>query len=238
MEMAKKVIDQTVEKDGKGYICVTGVHGVIEAQKDPEFSAILNKATLCTPDGMPLVWIGRYYGFKHMGRVYGPDLMLEVCKMSLNKNYKHFLYGGAKGVAAQLKQRLIHKFPEINIVGIYTPPFRPISCKEEEELCCLVRKTQPDIFWVGLSTPKQEKFMANYINKLDTKIMIGVGAAFDFHTGRVKQAPRWIQRRGLEWLFRLSQEPHRLWRRYIYNNPVFVYKIISQLMGIKNYDVH
>jgi len=219
----------------KGYICVTGVHGVSEAQNDPALRAILNRAFLNTPDGIPTVWVGRLQGFREMDRVYGPDLMLAVCKYTAGRGYNHFLYGGAEGVANELRRRLEARFPGIRVVGTYTPPFRPLNAVEAEDLLRRVAAAKPDIFWVGLSTPKQEKFMAEYWQKLQTTLMVGVGAAFDFHTGRVRQAPRWMQRSGLEWLYRLGCEPRRLWRRYLKNNPLFVLRILGQLTGFRRY---
>ncbi len=238
MEMALQHIESIIVRGEKGYICVTGVHGVMESQRDPDLRVILNRATLCTPDGMPLVWLGKYVGkFQQMDRVYGPDLMLAVCGHSETTGFRHFFYGGADGVAQDLAEALRARFPKLNVVGTYTPPFRPLNQEEERDLRGLVKRTKPDIFWVGLSTPKQERFMAEFIHKLDTRVMIGVGAAFDFHSGRVRQAPRWIQRSGLEWLYRLSQEPKRLWRRYLYNNPAFIYKVVCQLLGLTHYDI-
>jgi N-acetylglucosaminyldiphosphoundecaprenol N-acetyl-beta-D-mannosaminyltransferase len=232
MAKAIDVIARAIEAGKRGYICVTGVHGVIEAQKDPYFRRILNEAFLDTPDGVPTVWVGKAQGFSEMSRVYGPDLMLEVSRMSVAKGYTHFLYGGEVGVAQELQERLTKMFPGIRIVGTSTPPFRLLTSDEEGMLIEKIRTLKPDVFWVGLGTPKQEKFMAEYIHKLDTRLMIGVGAAFDFHSGRVKQAPKWMQRNGLEWAFRLYQEPRRLWRRYLHNNPVFLLKIAGQMIGI------
>ncbi|HTH46393.1 MAG TPA: WecB/TagA/CpsF family glycosyltransferase, partial [Candidatus Limnocylindria bacterium] len=134
-------------------------------------------------------------------------------------------------VAPELKRRLEEKFPGLKIAGTYTPPFRPLNPEEETELVRTINTLQPDFFWVGLSTPKQERFMAEHMPKLDAKIMLGVGAAFDFHAGRVRQAPRWIQRSGFEWLYRLCAEPRRLWRRYFRNNPRFVWRVLGQLSG-------
>jgi N-acetylglucosaminyldiphosphoundecaprenol N-acetyl-beta-D-mannosaminyltransferase len=219
----------------KGYICVTGVHGVMEAQSDESFRSILNKAFLCTPDGMPMVWAGKIAGHSGMQRVYGPDLMLDVCAWSQENSCRHFFFGGAPGVAEQLAEKLKARFPKLQIAGTYTPPFRPLNPAEENELCGKVRADRPDIFWVGLSTPKQEKFMAEYLPKLDSTLMIGVGAAFDFLSGRVKQAPRWMQRSGLEWVYRLGSEPRRLAGRYFKNNPLFVAKFAQQLAGLKKY---
>jgi len=234
-DLALRAIAGALERRTKGYICVTGVHGVMEAQSDPQLRRILNSAFLNTPDGVPMVWVGRLRGFKGMQRVYGPDLMLAVCELSVAKGYTHFLYGGAEGVADQLKLALERRFPGIRIVGTWTPPFRPLEPTEEADLVARVNAIRPDIVWVGLSTPKQEKFMAQTGAKLDATLLFGVGAAFDFHTGRVPQAPRWMQRSGLEWLFRLCSEPRRLWRRYLGNNPLFLLRIIGQLSGIRKY---
>jgi N-acetylglucosaminyldiphosphoundecaprenol N-acetyl-beta-D-mannosaminyltransferase len=219
----------------KGYICVTGVHGVMEAQEDATLRRILNQAFLCTPDGMPMVWMGWLRGHREMSRVYGPDLMLEVCAWSEKSGCRHFFFGGAPGVAEQLREKLQATFPDLQVVGCYTPPFRPLNVEEVKQLQEMVRAAQPDILWVGLSTPKQEKFMAEFLPRLDVTLMIGVGAAFDFHSGRVKQAPRWMQRTGLEWFYRLCQEPGRLAKRYLRNNPLFVVKIAGQLCGLKKY---
>jgi N-acetylglucosaminyldiphosphoundecaprenol N-acetyl-beta-D-mannosaminyltransferase len=235
--MAIELVDSEVQGDSKGYICVTGVHGIIEAQSDSNFKNILNSAFLNVPDGMPTVWLGKIQGFSRMNRVYGPDLMLEVCKMSEQKGYTHFLYGGNKGIAEELKEKLISVFPGIKILGTFTPPFRPLNLEEEANLIDTVSKLKPDIFWVGISTPKQEKFMAEYINKLDTKLMIGVGAAFDIHAGRKKDAPNWIKQIGLQWLHRFFQEPRRLWKRYLINNPLFIYLITLQLLGLRKYSL-
>ncbi len=237
LDSALAAISDALANKTKGYICVTGVHGVMESQSDPTLRGILNRAFLNTPDGMPMVWAGKLRGFREMDRVYGPDLMHLVCDWSRQKNYKHFLYGGADGVASELKQRLEEKFPGLKIAGTYTPPFRALNATEEAELIRTVGELKPDILWVGLSTPKQERFMAQYGSKLATTLLFGVGAAFDFHAGRVRQAPRWMQRSGLEWLFRLGCEPKRLWKRYLKNNPVFAWKIFWQLTGLKKYDL-
>jgi N-acetylglucosaminyldiphosphoundecaprenol N-acetyl-beta-D-mannosaminyltransferase len=221
----------------KGYICVTGVHGVMEAQEDAALRHILNQAFLCTPDGMPMVWMGWLRGHREMSRVYGPDLMLEVCAWSETSGCRHFFFGGAPGVAEQLHDNLTKRFPKLQVVGCYTPPFRALNAGEQMQLQETIRASRPDILWVGLSTPKQEKFMAEFLPRLDVTLMVGVGAAFDFHSGRVKQAPRWMQRSGLEWFFRLYCEPKRLWKRYLKNNPVFAWKIFWQFTGLKKYEL-
>lgn len=232
---AEAAVAAALGEKRRGYVCITGVHGVSEAQDDPEFRRILNAAFLCTPDGMPMVWVGKLSGQKHMTRVYGPDLMLAICERSVQAGWKHFFYGGSGGAAATLQTTLEKRFPGLKVVGTYEPPFRPLNATEESALIAQVHAAQPDIIWVGLSTPKQEKFMAEYLPKLDTTLMFGVGAAFDFHIGRVRQAPRWMQRSGLEWLFRLCQEPRRLAKRYLRNNPLFLLRIFAQFTGIKKY---
>ena len=235
LRTALAAIADAVAARRKGYICVTGVHGVMEAQDDAGFNNILNGAFLCTPDGMPMVWAGKLNGHRDMRRVYGPDLLLEVCAWSETSGCKHFFYGGADGVAELLAQKLQAKFPKLAVVGTYTPPFRALNADEVKQLQAQISAAQPDILWVGLSTPKQEKFMAEFLPQLDVTLMIGVGAAFDFHSGRVKQAPRWMQRSGLEWFYRLCSEPRRLAKRYCRNNPLFVLKFFSQLTGLKKY---
>ena len=237
LELALEAVSNALERKSKGYVCVTGVHGVMEAQKDEQFRFILNHSFLNTPDGMPMVWIGKLNGFGEMDRVYGPDLMLLVCEFTRTRGYTHFLYGGGEGVAQDLRQELEAKFPGIKIVGAHTPPFRPLSPAEEAEMLRLVNEKKPDIIWVGLSTPKQEKFMARYQRDFDATLLFGVGAAFDFHAGKVRQAPRWIQRSGLEWLFRLGCEPRRLWRRYLRNNPLFLFRVFCQWTGLKKYAI-
>jgi N-acetylglucosaminyldiphosphoundecaprenol N-acetyl-beta-D-mannosaminyltransferase len=220
-----------IARRGKGYICVTGVHGIMEAQASEAFRDALNAAYLAVPDGMPTVWIGRLYGHKNMRRVYGPDLMLALCDRSQQTGYRHFLYGGKEGVAIELQRRLLERYPKLQIVGAYTPPFRALTENEVEQLRSQIATAKPDIVWVGLSTPKQERFMRSFLPQLETSVMIGVGAAFDVHTGRIEDAPAWIKQAGLQWLHRLFQEPQRLWRRYLVNNPVFVVKIVVQILG-------
>jgi N-acetylglucosaminyldiphosphoundecaprenol N-acetyl-beta-D-mannosaminyltransferase len=235
LHSARDAIAAAVRERRKGYVCVTGVHGVMEGQDDAAFKKILNGAFLCTPDGMPMVWAGKLNGHREMSRVYGPDLLLEVCAWSETSGAKHFFYGGAEGVAETLAQRLKANFPWLEIVGTFTPPFRALNEAEVKDLQAQVAAGRPDIFWVGLSTPKQERFMAEFLSKLDATVMIGVGAAFDFHSGRVRQAPRWMQRSGLEWFYRLCCEPRRLAKRYFRNNPLFVLKFLGQLTGLRKY---
>lgn len=237
MPTAVSAIDAALSSGQKGYVCVTGVHGVMETQRDLRLKTILNSSFLTTPDGMPTVWVGRWQGFRDMERVYGPDLMLEICRLSLAKGYTHFLYGGKPGVARRLERELRRGFPGIRILGTHCPPFRELNQDEEDELIQLVADLKPDVFWVGLSTPKQERFMAEFIHKLDTKLMLGVGAAFDIHAGLLSDSPAWVKKAGLQWLHRLAQEPSRLWKRYLINNPEFLLKICLQLAGLKSYTI-
>jgi N-acetylglucosaminyldiphosphoundecaprenol N-acetyl-beta-D-mannosaminyltransferase len=232
LESGRQIIAQAIRERTRGYITITGVHGVMEAQDDPRLRTIFNQAFLVTPDGMPMVWMSWLAGKKHVGRVYGPDLMLEVCGLP---GVRHFLYGGSNGTVAVLERKLKERFPGIQIVGTYEPPWRQLEPVEEAALREQVRQARVDVFWVGLSTPKQERFMAEYLPKLEVTLMVGVGAAFDFHSGKVKQAPRWMQYAGLEWVYRLAREPRRLWRRYLRNNPRFLYHAVCQLLGFEKF---
>ncbi|HKO13746.1 MAG TPA: WecB/TagA/CpsF family glycosyltransferase [Acidobacteriaceae bacterium] len=234
---AVEAIASSIARRDGGYVCVTGVHGVMESQRDPTFRRILNESLVTTPDGMPMVWVGRARGFTRMRRVYGPDLMLELCRRSRDAGFSHFLYGGIPGVAGQLAQRLIERFPGLRVLGTYTPPFRPLTDAEEDALVQHITALRPDIIWVGLSTPRQERFMARLAPRVAPAVMIGVGAAFDFHTGRVRQAPRWMQQCGLEWLFRAIQEPRRLGPRYARNNVPFIFRILLQSLGVGRYSL-
>ena len=237
MDLAAQVILEAVRQRRKGYVCVTNVHAVMEGYDDPAVKSALNGAMLCTPDGMPMVWLGHWAGRKEMRRVYGPDLMLRLCEESCKEGFRHFFYGGANGAAAELAVKLKERFPALRVAGTYEPPFRPLNGTEEKEVIEKVRDARVDLFWVGLSTPKQDKFMAEYSSKLDASVMLGVGAAFDFHSGRIRQAPSWLQRLGLEWFFRLCMEPRRLWKRYLKHNPRFVYHVLRQKLGLEKFNL-
>lgn len=228
-----------------GYVTVTGVHGVMESFSDEELRKIHNRSYLSTPDGMPMVWAGRVAGHSRMRRVYGPELMEELLKASPEHGYRHYFFGGAHGVAEELREAMTRRIDGLSVVGAGTPPFRPLTEEEECELAEDFCRQRPHYLWVGLSTPKQERFMARFTGRFPKLtegwghglVLVGVGAAFDFHTGKVRQAPRWMQRSGLEWAFRLSQEPKRLWRRYFYNNPRFLFYYLAQLGGFSQYSV-
>ncbi len=231
------LIDRHLGRDEAGYVCVTGVQGIMEAQKSPDLKNVINSSLTTIPDGRPTVWVGWLGGFRQMQQVTGPNLMLQLCARSVEKRYTHFFYGGGPGIADELKQALQARFPGLKVVGTYTPPFRPLSVAEECELINQVARLKPDLFWVGLSTPKQERFMAEFLHKLDTKLMLGVGAAFDMHTGRIADAPEWLKKTGMQWLHRLVQDPKRLWKRYLTNNPRFLYLITMQLLHIQQYEL-
>lgn len=235
MDLALRQTEQLLDRGEHGYVCVTGVHGIMEAQADEGFRDILNSSFLATPDGMPTVWLGRIHGFKDMKRVYGPDYMLALCERSVARGYRHFLYGGKPGVAEELRQELTRRFPGLQIVGTYTPPFRPLNRAEEDDLRSQLEASQADVLWCGLSTPKQERFMAAYRHRLPVKLMVGVGAAFDLLSGNLSEAPNWMKKAGLQWLYRLMKEPRRLWRRYLLNNPRFTWLTFLQLTGLKGF---
>jgi N-acetylglucosaminyldiphosphoundecaprenol N-acetyl-beta-D-mannosaminyltransferase len=232
---AVSLADQWVAVGKPGYICVTGVHGVMEAQSDPDLRQILNNAVINTPDGMPMTWVGRLQGFEHMDRVYGPEFMTTLCQLSVERGYRNFLYGGKPDVAQLLSKTLQRRFPGLQVVGTYTPPFRSLTPEEEQQVAAQMRESRAQIVWVGLSTPKQEKFMAQYVDALQVPLLIGVGAAFDYHTGHIRDCSTWVKRAGLQWLHRLLQDPRRLWKRYLLNNPAFLWRISWQLLGFRKY---
>ncbi len=231
--------DRTVDRfaewlaDGhRTYVTVTGVHGVMESQRDPELLAIHRRAGLCVPDGMPMVWLGKAGGHA-IERVYGPDLMVEVCRRSLETGWTHYFYGGKDGVPERLRDALCARFPGLRVVGTHSPPFRPLDATEEAALAAEIEALAPDFLWVGLSTPKQERWMAAHVGRLRAGVMLGVGAAFDLNAGLLRRSPRWMQRIGMEWFFRLCVEPRRLWRRYLGNNPRFILSIAGQWLGLR-----
>lgn len=232
---AVRALEAALASGRRGYVCVTGVHGVMEAQDDPAFRRILNRSLLTTPDGMPTVWVGRAQGHRALRRVYGPDLMRDVMHAGAARGRTHFLCGGGPGVAEDLERVLRAELPDLRVVGCYTPPFGPLAPADEAELTRRVAAARPDYLWVGLSTPKQERFMAAWVDRLDARILLGVGAAFDIRRGARRDAPGWVKAAGLQWLHRLLQEPRRLWRRYLINNPRFLGLIALQLLGLRRY---
>lgn len=204
------------------YICASDVHSVMRAQEEDRHMAALIQADMVLPDGMPLTWVARMRGETAMQRVSGPDFMLAAMERSQTTGWRHYFYGGADGVAGLLAQTLSENYPGLNVVGTAAPPFRPLTADETADAVAQIRSAKPDIVWVGLGCPKQERWMMEHLGALDGVVLVGVGAAFDFHTGRVKRAPLWMRRRGFEWLHRLISEPARLWQRYLIQAPRFV----------------
>ena len=228
MRVALDEIERWIVEREKHYVCVTGVHGVMESVRDHELRQIHNLSGLTTPDGMPLVWAGRLAGAHWMRRVCGRDLLPAVCEMAAAKGWRSYFYGGGTGVADRLASRLLAKYPGMSIVGAYSPPFRELTPDEDHQIVEQINATAPDLVWVGLSTPKQERWMAAHVGKLNAPVLLGVGAAFDMHAGTLRHAPRWMQQAGLEWLYRLYREPRRLWRRYASIVPGFLIRIASR----------
>ncbi len=237
MKQALSQIAAWIDNRVKAYVSVCTVHTIMECQRNESMRQTVNRAGLATPDGMPLVWLGRWRTEFEGERVYGPDLMLALCGLSVERGYTHYFYGGATDTPELLAKTLRQRFPGLAVVGTYSPPFRPLTPAENDQIVKQINEAAPDILWVGLGTPKQDLWMAAHRDRLQAPVLIGIGAAFDFHTGRIPQAPRWMQRSGLEWFFRLLQEPKRLWYRYLVYNPAFVILTLAQLLGLKRYDL-
>ena len=236
LPQATQAIDEALQNRRKGYICFAGVHPVMEAHSDAELRRIYNRSFLTTPDGMPMVWLSRWHGARHVSRVYGPDLMIEVFQLSIRRGYRHFFYGGSDGVAAAMRTEMEKRFPGLHVTGTCEPPFRELTPGEEQQLAEQIHACKPDIMWIGLGSPKQDRFMAEWLPKLDVTLMAGVGAAFNFYTGRVPQAPRWMQRLGLEWLYRCVHEP-RVRSRYFSTVPRFIVASLGQVAGMRRYEL-
>ena len=234
-DVIKKMEEWIERREAGRTIAVTGMHGVMEAQHEEEFGRILEGATLVVPDGYPLVVLGRRSGYELARRVYGPELMEEFCRETARKGYRHYFYGGAEGVAEELARRFAGRFAGMKIAGTYCPPYRALTEEEEREVREKIRASRADVVWVGLSTPKQERWMARQREALGVPVMVGVGAAFDFHTGRVAQAPRWMRENGMEWFFRLVSEPRRLWRRYLVNGSEFAWLVLLEQLGLRKF---
>jgi N-acetylglucosaminyldiphosphoundecaprenol N-acetyl-beta-D-mannosaminyltransferase len=229
---AMDALDSMIEGRDRGYVCAVSVHSLTIALDDAEMAEVFRGAKLVLPDGMPVVWAANMLGAKLTGRVYGPELMLRYSERCAERGHRVWLFGGRdQGSLAQLALNLRRRHPGINIVGGYSPPFRPMTEEEEETLVEQINGARPDILWVGIGAPKQEKWMARMRDRLEVPVMCAVGAAFDFHAGRISQAPAWMQRRGLEWVYRLAQEPRRLFPRYLYSNPRFVLAFARQYLG-------
>src|ERR1700682_6700944 len=232
-DAVRRMEEWIARRDGCRYIAVAGMHGVTEAQHDAGFKTILNSAGMVVPDGMPLVWIGRRHGFDLRCSVYGPELMATFCKQTASKGYRHFFYGGAPGVAEDLASRFLSRFPGAVIAGTYSPPFRPLTLEEDREIILAIEVAHADIVWVGLSTPKQERWMFEHRDRLNVPVLVGVGAAFDFHTGRISQAPVWMGNHGFEWVVWLSGEPRRPSGALLVFGAEYAARALLELLGLK-----
>jgi N-acetylglucosaminyldiphosphoundecaprenol N-acetyl-beta-D-mannosaminyltransferase len=230
MDDAVGTVVHWIEAQASTYVCVTGAHGVMESRHNERLRTIHNNAGMVTPDGMPLVWCARLLGKSRTRRVYGPDLMQALSIVSEQGGYRQFYYGGAEGVAETLSGVLVERYPKLRVVGTLCPPFRDLTEDEDHAVVARINAAKPDIVWVGLSTPKQELWMAGHRDRITAPVMIGVGAAFDFLAGTKRQAPLWAQRSGFEWAFRLCSEPRRLWRRYAYIVPMFTLLALYDLL--------
>lgn len=227
-------MEEWIQRGDQGH-CITfaNVHVVMESRRDPLFHSVLtDEMNFNVPDGMPLVWLGRLRGFKLRRRVYGPDAMLEFCDAAARKGYRHFFYGGEPGVPKLLAANLKRQFEGTNVVGMYSPPFRPLSEDEDEDVVRMINEARPDVLWLGLGCPKQEKWAFEHRSRLRVPIIASVGQAFDIHAGQTTQAPAWMRENGLEWLFRFVINPRRLWKRYLVYNSQFIYLVAREWIGI------
>ena len=218
------------------YACTCPVYTLMQGHERPEVRAALNGARWVTPDGMPVVWALRRLGAQQVGRVYGPDLLLALSAWAAQAGAPQFYLGGGPGVAEALAANLQRRFPGLVVAGTAAPPYRPLTTTEDDALVAQINQSSAAVVWVGLGSPKQDVWMARFRPRLTAPVLVGVGAAFDFFTGRQRQAPRWMQRSGLEWLFRLASQPGRLWRRYLIYNPKFLWHLGLQLAGLRRYD--
>lgn len=226
-----RVIGSWIANRESRYVCASDVHSIMRAQECPAHMAALTSADLILADGMPVVWVSRLRGSSAAQRVCGPDLMLAACEHSLKTGWSHYFYGGAEGVAEALADKLRMRYPGLKIAGTECPPFRPLTDGETQAALQRINTARPDIVWVGLGCPKQEAWMRRHRDALPGKTLIGVGAAFDFHTGRVARAPVWMREYGLEWAHRLANEPRRLWRRYLIQAPCFVFASLREVVS-------
>ena len=221
-----------IDRRARAYVCVTGVHGVMESRGSPALQAIHNNAGLVVPDGMPLVWLLKLAGYSSADRVCGPELMPRFIAESVVRGDRHFFYGGSEAAIAALQDRVRAMAPGVCIAGAISPPYRPLTQAEDEAMVAAINAARPDIVWVGLSTPKQERWMAAHRSRLEAPALVGVGAAFDMEAGLIRRAPMFLRRTGFEWTYRLAKEPRRLWKRYLSSNPKFVLLAILQTAGL------
>jgi len=235
MDTAVETIMRWIAMGERQIVTVAAVHSVVDAQRVPAAKRIMQTSGMCVPDGVPLVWLSRLAGRNKVERVFGPDLMLRVTYLLAQTSGHAFYYGGKQGIAEELAERMQAEYPGVGTAGCYSPPFRDLTEAEKQEIENLINNSGAGIVWVGLSSPKQEKWMEEFRPRLNAPVLIGVGAAFDYNTGRIHRAPHWVQNSGLEWLFRLIQEPQRLWRRYLVNNSLFILYWILEKLRLKKF---
>jgi N-acetylglucosaminyldiphosphoundecaprenol N-acetyl-beta-D-mannosaminyltransferase len=232
MNAALDQIRAWIERREPNYVTAAPAHCIVDCLRSETLRKIYNRAGMVIPDGRPTAWICQLMGYRQVEQVRGADLMLEVCKRSVGHGYRHFLYGGwPPDVVEQLALKLRKRFPGIQIVGTYAPPFRPVTPEEDAMIIEMISAAKPDIVWIGLGTTKEHLWAASHVGKLVAPVLVGVGAAFDFQSERKPQAPRWMMRAGLEWFFRVLTEPRRLGPRYLRDNPIFIWNILLQALG-------
>ena len=235
MSQVLRTIEQWIDQRGDcRYIVANQMHGIMESRRDPQFKIVLNSADLFVPDGLSLIWAARRRGFKEHTRVPGPDLFLEGCHLATERGYRVFFYGDTEETLEALTLQLKGRFPDLRIVGAYSPPFRPLTPEEDALEVQMINESEADIVWVGLGSPKQEKWMYEHQDRLDVPVLVGVGAAFKFLSGGVKRAPAWVGDHGFEWLWRLIQEPRRVWRRVIIDGPHFMISVMLENLDSKS----
>jgi N-acetylglucosaminyldiphosphoundecaprenol N-acetyl-beta-D-mannosaminyltransferase len=234
MDIACREVQRRISERLGGYVIFRDINGIVLASRDQQILAAHRDAAFVAPDGMPLVWLGRRLAPKEVSRVYGPDFLLEFCRRSAPLGLRHFFYGSTESVVQKLVSELKRQFPSLVICGCFSPPFRSIEGSSSENDVARIRAARPDIIWVGLGTPKQELWMHMHAPELPECVLLGVGAAFDFHSKTKPQAPRWLRQAGFEWLFRLLTEPRRLGRRYLVGIPQFLWLVATRAQGRNN----
>ena len=217
------------------HVVNTGMHGIMEGYRDPEYRKILNAADVLAPDGILVLWIARLRGFRLRRSATGPDLMWNVNELAHKSGYKYFLYGDTAATLKTLAEKLSAEFPGLKVVGTHSPPFRPLTAEEDESEIEVINQAEPDVLWVGLGTPKQERWIADHRSRLNVPVVVGVGASFKFSTGIVNRAPRLLRDMGFEWMWRLIREPKRVWRRVLIDAPQFIGLVALELTGLKKY---
>ena len=238
LDKAVAMLEQWRIERRREYVCLISVHGLVVAQRDPTIRSALNRCGLAAEDGMPLVWWSRLTGFSQARRVCGSDLLDEVCAYGVPRKYRHYFYGASPRVLELLVDRLQRRHPGLIVAGYRSPPFRPLTPAEQADDIAAINEARPDFVWVGLGMPKQERWMVEHLGKIDATALLGVGAAFDFHAGTKPRAPIWMQRSGLEWLFRLLTEPRRLAHRYVIDNALFIAYTLRQITTGKVQERH